>query len=65
MSEDGRFNHTMTPFYDFHSDLNVQVMRMNSHQVHGKWNGNVILDDGTKLEIRNLLGFAEKVRNRY
>lgn len=65
MSEDGRFNLTMTPFYDFHSDLNVQVMRMNSHQVHGKWNGNVILDDGTKLEINDMYAFCEYVENKW
>ena len=65
MSEDGRFNLTMTPFYDFHSDLNVQVMRMNSHQAHGKWNGNGILDDGTKLEINDMYAFCEYVENRW
>ena len=65
MSEDGRFNLTMTPFYDFHSDLNGQVMRMHSHQVHGKWNGNVILDDGTKLEINDMYAFCEYVENKW
>lgn len=65
VSEDGRFDMTMTPFYDHHSDLNVLAMRMNSHQVHGKWNGTMTLDDGTKLEIRDMYAFCEYVENRW
>ncbi|MGN1118652.1 MAG: DUF2804 domain-containing protein, partial [Acutalibacteraceae bacterium] len=65
VSEDGRFDMTMTPFYDNHGDTNVIVMRMHSHQVHGKWNGTVILDDGTKLEIKDMYAFCEYVENRW
>lgn len=66
MSEDGRFNLTMTPFYDYHTDLNVlDLARMHAHQVHGKWNGNVILDDGTKLEIKDMYAFCEYVENKW
>lgn len=65
VSEDGRFDLTMTPFFDHHSDLNVMVMRMNSHQVHGKWNGTVTLDDGTKIEIKDMYAFCEYVENRW
>ena len=65
ISKDGRFNLTMTPFYDHHSDLNVLVMRMHSHQVHGLWNGTVTLDDGTVLEIKDMYAFCEYVENRW
>lgn len=65
VSEDGRFDLTMTPFYDHHSDLNALVMRMHSHQVHGLWNGTVTLDDGTKLEIKDMYAFCEYVENRW
>ena len=65
VSEDGRFNLTMTPSYDHHSDLNVLVMRMHSHQVHGLWSGTVTLDDGRVLEIRDLPAFCEYVENRW
>ncbi len=65
ISEDGRFNLTMQPFYDHHSDLNVLVMRMHSHQVHGLWSGTVTLDDGTVLEIRDFYAFCEYVENRW
>jgi len=65
ISEDGRFDMTMKPFYDNHGDTNVLVMRMNSHQVHGIWNGTVVLDDGTKLEIKDMYAFCEYVENRW
>lgn len=65
VSEDGRFDMTMTPFFDNHGDTNAVVMRMHSHQVHGKWNGTVTLDDGTKLEIKDMYAFCEYVENRW
>ena len=65
LSQDGRFDMTMTPFTDYHADTNLYVMRMNSHQVHGLWNGTVTLDDGTKLEIKDMYAFCEYVENRW
>lgn len=66
VSEDGRFDMTMTPFYDHHCDTNVvNLLRMHSHQVHGLWNGTAILDDGTKLEIKDMYAFCEYVENKW
>ena len=66
ISEDGRFNMTMTPSFNNKSDLNLgPVARMLCNQIYGKWNGNVILDDGTKLEIRDMFAFCEYVENRW
>lgn len=64
-SEDNRFNLKMTPTLDHHSDLNLLLLRMNSHQVHGLWNGTVVLDDGTILEIKDMYAFCEYVENRW
>jgi len=65
ISEDNRFNLTMTPVHDHHSDLNLKILRMHSHQVHGRWNGTVVLDDGKVLEIKNMYAFIEYVENRW
>lgn len=65
ISEDGRFNLTMTPTFDHHSDMNLGVARMHTHQVHGLWNGDVTLDDGTKLEIKDMYAFCEYVENKW
>ncbi len=64
-SEDERFCLTMEPFYDHHTDLNIGVMRMHSHQVHGLWSGTVTLDDGETVEIRDFYAFCEYVENRW
>lgn len=66
VSEDGRFNLTMKPIFDNHSDLDLKVVaRMNCHQIYGIWNGDVTLDDGTKLEIKDMFAFCEYVENRW
>ena len=65
ISEDGRFNMTMKPTLDNHSDVNLLVGRMNCHQIYGIWNGDVTLDDGTKIEIKDLCAFCEYVENRW
>ncbi len=66
ISEDGRFDLTMTPIFDNHSDVNVlNIMRMHGHQVHGLWNGTVTLDDGTKLEIKDMYAFCEYCENKW
>ena len=65
LSDDGRFQMRMTPFYDHHSDLDVKIMRMHSHQVHGLWNGTVTLEDGRVLTVHDLYAFCEYVENRW
>lgn len=65
ISEDGRFNMTMKPTLDNHSDVDFKVCRMNCHQIFGVWNGDVTLDDGTKLEIKDMFTFCEYVENRW
>ncbi len=65
ISEDGRFNMTMAPTFDHHSDMNLGVARMHTHQVHGLWSGDVTLDDGTKLEIKDMYAFCEYVENKW
>lgn len=65
VSEDGRFNMTMNPTFDNHSDIDLKIGRMNCHQIFGWWNGDVTLDDGTKIEIKDLYTFCEYVENRW
>lgn len=64
-SNDNRFDLTMTPILDRVDHTNLLIIKNYGHQVFGKFNGSVVLDDGTKLEINNLLGFAEKIMNQY
>lgn len=66
-SEDGRLDLTMKPFYDYYTKtaLPFFVFGIKSHQLHGLWSGNVVLDDGTKLEIKDMYAFCEKVYNNW
>lgn len=66
VSEDGRFDMTMTPFYDnFNNMMPLGLIGMKTHQLHGLWNGFAVLDDGTKLEIKDMYAFCEKVYNKW
>lgn len=64
-SNDGRFEMTMAPVLDRADLTDLGLLRVNTHQVFGRFSGTVVLDGGQRLEIRDLLGFAEKVENRW
>lgn len=64
-SDDGRFESNFEPILDRASRTKVLVLESDQHQVFGYFSGTVILDDGTKLTINKLIGFAEKVKNRW
>lgn len=64
-SNDNRFNMNFQPILDRHSSANFVVLKSNQHQVFGLFTGEIILDDGLKIEIEDELGFAEKVFNKW
>ena len=64
-SDDHRFELTFEPILDRSSNTKVLVLQSDQHQVFGYFSGTVILDNGEKLIIDKLLGFAEKVMNRW
>jgi len=64
-SNDGRFEMDFEPIFDRADKVDLLVIRSITHQVFGRFSGTVTLDNGEKLEIRNLLGFAEEVQNRW
>ncbi len=65
-SSDGRFDVTMTPFFDNATGVIVLgELGMKTHQVHGLWNGFAVLDDGTRIEIKDMYAFCEYVVNAW
>ena len=64
-SNDNRFNMEFTPLIDRYDPLDFKFIMMIPHQVFGVFNGEVVLDDGKKLKVNNLIGFAEKVHNKW
>ena len=64
-SNDGRFEMDFEPIIDRNSKVNLLIFKSVQHQVFGYFTGKVILDDGTEVRVNKLLGFAEKVINRW
>lgn len=64
-SNDGRFEMTMTPEFDNFTNLRFLGVGNRCHQVFGKWNGTVGLDDGTKLDIHDMTAFCEFSDNHW
>lgn len=64
-SDDGRFEMDFAPILDRASLTDFKVLKSDQHQVFGRYTGTAVLDDGTRLQIRDLLGFAEKVENKW
>jgi len=64
-SDDGRFEMAFSPIIDRKSCTDAGLLLSDQHQVFGRYDGRAVLDDGTTLEVRDLIGFAEKVHNRW
>ena len=61
----GLIDLTFTPFKDRTAKTNLGIIFSEVHQMFGRYNGRVSLDDGTPLEIRDLIGFAEEHHARW
>ncbi|MDE7172028.1 MAG: DUF2804 domain-containing protein [Oscillospiraceae bacterium] len=64
-SDDGRFEMDFVPVLDRASCTDVKLIKSDQHQVFGRFSGTAVLDDGTRLQVRDLMGFAEKVENKW
>lgn len=64
-SSDGRFEMDFVPILDRCGKVDLKLLVTDPHQVFGRMTGKAVLDDGTVLEVKDLLCFAEKVHNRY
>jgi hypothetical protein len=53
------------PIIDRDAKIDAKIIVSDQHQVFGRMSGRAILDDGTAIDIRDVLCFAEKVHNRY
>jgi hypothetical protein len=64
-SNDGRFEMTFVPVVDRASKTDLGVIVSDQHQVFGRFSGTVICDSGERVVVRDLIGFAERVHNRW
>jgi hypothetical protein len=61
----GRLTLELEPRFDKHTRVEVGVMGTETHQVFGRWRGSFVTDDGARLELDGLQGFAEESRSRW
>ena len=64
-SSDQRFEMNFTPIMDCSSYFSAILVSTDTHQVFGKFTGRAVLDDGTVIELRDFLGFAERAKNKW
>ena len=64
-SSDGRFEMEFVPVLDRAACIDFKVLVSDQHQVFGKMTGKAVLDDGTVIDVKDMMCFAEKVHNRY
>ncbi len=64
-SSDGRFEMSFEPIIDRAAKIDVKVIISDQHQVFGRLSGKAVLDDGTVINVKDVLCFAEDVHNKY
>ena len=64
-SPDQRLNLTFTPFFERVARTDAKVLYSEVHQIFGRYNGCLISDQGEKIEVNDLIGFAEEHHARW
>jgi hypothetical protein len=59
-SPDGRLDLVFTPFFERVAKTDLKVIQSEVHQMFGRYNGFAVTDEGKKLEIVDLIGWAEE-----
>lgn len=65
ISDDGRFEMYGEPFFDNSNTMDLYVYYTSTTQIHGYFHGNVILDNGQRVEFENVIGYAEHCFQRW
>lgn len=61
---DGTLDLTLRPRHDRHTKVQAVVLATEVHQVFG-WSGHVTTDEGRRVELDGVVGFAEESRSRW
>ena len=57
---ENRLDLTFTPFKDRLAQTNLGIITSKVHQMFGRYNGFAVTDEGEKIQITDLVGFAEE-----
>ncbi|ASS64786.1 MULTISPECIES: DUF2804 domain-containing protein [unclassified Paenibacillus] len=64
-SDDGRFEMDFVPVYDRCTETKLLKIHTSCHQIFGRFSGCAVLDDGERIEVKDLMAFAEHAVNRW
>ena len=53
------------PIINRASLTDVKIIMSDQNQIFGRFTGTMVLDDGTKIELKDFIGFAERVHNKW
>ncbi len=59
VDEDGRCDLTFTPFFRRRSSIDLLLLKSKVNQMFGRYNGTLTCDDGSSVEVDNVIGWAE------
>lgn len=63
--DEGRLELLFTPVLDRKSKTSLGIIMSDQHQVFGRFSGRAVLDNGNAVTLSDMIGFAEKVRNKW
>lgn len=64
-SNDDRFNMVLEPLIPHREKINFGLIYLNSSLLHGLYSGELVLDNGEKIQIKEMLGHAEDIYWRW
>ena len=60
-SNDNRFNMVLDPLIPHEEKINTGIIKLDSKLLHGFYAGDIVLDNGEKIHIEQMLGHAEDI----
>ncbi|TFG13518.1 MAG: DUF2804 domain-containing protein [Promethearchaeota archaeon] len=60
-SNDNRFNMVLEPLIPHEEKINTGIIKLDSKLLHGYYSGDIVLDNGEKIQIKEILGHAEDI----
>lgn len=60
-SNDNRFNMVLDPLIPHEEKINTGIIKLDSKLLHGFFTGDIVLDNGEKIHIEQMLGHAEDI----
>ena len=65
LGDKGRLELEFLPFKDRLARTNLGIIFSEVHQMFGRYDGTVLPDDGERIQVKDLIGFAEEHHARW